>query len=235
VIDHDHISDLRWDRMFAGELSAVERDAARAHADGCTRCGARMRELDAERAAFALRPPMPGLARKKRAWTWIAPFAGALAAAAVLVIVLVRRPVAEEAGERTKGGAKAKLHLDGGRAGALRPLATGDRVRPGDYLQAGYTSATDGFGAVLSVDGAGQANAYVPSRGDALIALPAGTERSFPESTELDDVLGTERIAVIWCEASQPLAPLLTELRTTGTLAERSGCAIRVVAVDKEK
>jgi len=232
VKDHDHISDLRWDRLLADELPAAERDATRAHADGCATCSARWREIEAERGAFVLRPTTVRFqpAARRRSWWLGAPLA-ALAAAVVLLVVL--RPRDEEDRERRKGRDAPSLLLTAGRPGQLVPIGSDDTIHPGDYLQAGYTAQRDGFGAVLSVDGAGHAMAYVPARGDVLSALPAGTERSFPGSTVLDEVLGTERIAIVWCEAPRPVAPFVEELRTTRALADRDGCTIRVVIATK--
>lgn len=231
--DQDHISDLRWDRLLAGELNAADRGSTRAHADGCASCSARFRELEAERAAFVLRPTevtfLP--VARRRLWWLGAPLA-ALAAVATLVLVL--RPRVGVEGERRKGGDAPSLMLAAGQPGNLVPIGASDPIHPGDYLQAAYTAQRDGFGAVLSVDGAGHATTYVPATGDVLAALPAGTERSFPGSTVLDNVVGMERIAIVWCEVAQPVAPLLDSLRTTGAIADRAGCTIRIVSLNKE-
>lgn len=227
--DHDHISDLRWDRLLAGDLSDDTRGAAHAHAADCARCGARLRELTAERDAFKLRSvgfPLSKPARRAR-WWWGAPIAAIAAAAA---IVMLRPP--REDGERTKGTA-SKLLVSAGRPGQLLPLATGDVIHPGDYVQAGYSATRDGFGAVLALDGAGAAQAYVPSSGDMMVALPAGTERSFPQSTVLDDVVGSEHIIVLWCERAHALPPLLDALRTMRAISAPDGCVSRAIVLDK--
>jgi len=227
---NDHISDLRWDRLLADELPDDQRTSALAHANGCAACGARYRELVAEQGAFKLRPVGIDFAPKRPSrWWWGAPI-GALAAAAVLVLVVTRKP---PEGERTKGADKPALLLSAGRPGALVPMMANDAIRPGDSLQAGYTAKTDGFGAVLALDGANQAMTYVPASGDVMVALPAGTDRSFPSSTVLDNVLGKETIALVWCEVAQPLAPLIAELRSTKTLGDRDRCTIRIVVLDK--
>jgi len=235
VIDTDHISDLRIDRLLADELSAAESDATRLHAAGCARCGARLREIEAERGAFVLRPAAVDFhpARRRPRWLgWFAAPLAALAAAAVLVLVL--RPRGDDGDpERRKGSGAAALLLSAGTPDRLAPLRDRDTLHAGDHLQAGYTASVDGYGAVISVDGAGQTTTYVPPTGDALVALPAGTERSFPGSTVLDDVLGTERIAIVWCTTARPLAPLVDELRTTQTITARDGCTIRVVVLTK--
>jgi hypothetical protein len=112
-------------------------------------------------------------------------------------------------------------------------VSTGDRIRPGDYVQAAYTATRDGFGAVLSRDGSGKAMAYVPAGGAAMVALPAGVTASFPTSTVLDDVIGEEAVAVVWCQAARPLAPLIAELAATGDVIAPDGCTVRRVVLDK--
>jgi hypothetical protein len=226
----DHVSDLQWDRLLAGELTAGAGDAAHAHAAGCVACAARLRELTAERDAFRLRPIAIPLSRApRRWWRWAVPLVPVLAAAAVLLVVRARP---DDPGERPKGVGPVLL-LSVGRPGALVAVASGDVVGPGEYLQAGYTTARDGFGAVLSRDGAGSVTAYVAARGDQMVALPAGVERSFPQSTVLDDVIGSERIVIVWCEAAQPIAPLIAELQQARALALPAGCSSREVVLDK--
>jgi hypothetical protein len=240
----DHVSDLQWDRLLAGDLAGDAAEAARAHAAGCTACGARLRALVAERDAFRLRPVAFPLSRPRRSWRWrwLPVLVPAAAVAAALIALwprvrdprLVQRPadVAIAAVDRVKGRGE-KLLLFAGRPGALSPVASGDVVHPGDYLQAGYTAAQDGFGAVLSLDGAGAATVYVPPDGDALVPLAAGRERSFPSSTILDATLGGERIAIVWCPAAYPLAPLVDALRAGQPIAVPVDCTVREVALDK--
>ncbi len=45
--------------------------------------------------------------------------------------------------------------------------------------------------------------------------------------------VGSERIAVIWCHRTRPLAPLLEELQRTQAIGKIDNCAIRVFAVTK--
>lgn len=234
----NHISDLRWDRMFAGELPATDCDEAKTHAASCARCGARLRELEAEREAFVFRPvavKFDAAAPPARGrWRRGAPFAtfAALAAAAMVVLVVIRKPEVSER-ERTKGTDAPALMLFAGPSNALAQVGASDTIRSRQYLQAGYTSKRDGFGAVLSIDGAGQASIYVPAEGETMVALPAGIEKSFPTSTLLDDVVGAEQIAIVWCEAAHPVGPMLEELRGTKAITARAGCTQRIVALSK--
>jgi hypothetical protein len=241
--DHVHVSDLQWDRLLAGELSGAVADEVFAAAQSCPTCAARRAELMREHDAFAARAPF-ALSERERAkgndeaskralrrsrW-WLA--APALLAAAVLLLVAWPRSSSDVPGERPKGDGPV-LVLEAGPRQFLKAVATGDFVIPGDYVQAGYTTTRAGFGAVLGRDGSGAANVYVPSRGDVMVALPAGTRSSFPESTELDSVLGKEILVVVWCETARPLAPLVAELRAHGDIPEQPGCWHRRVILTK--
>ncbi len=228
----EHISDLRWDQLLAGELSAAQREEAETHKRDCARCTARFAKISAGREAFtvplAVKAPSRGL-------RWTMPIAGALAVAAVAMIFLRSRNKTEEDGayDGTQKGGKIELLLFAGQSDQLKPLNVEDKIFAGDLLQAGYSSPADGYGAVLSLDGAGNASTYVPAIGNAMVLLPAGDRRSFPASTQLDDVLGTERIAVIWCKNALPLEPMLAELARAQSITARENCAIRLFAVDK--
>ncbi len=231
----DHISDLKWDRMLAGELPSDEADAARAHAAECERCAARLRELMAGLEAFQARPTPIALAPRRNLGVWIAT-AGAVAAAAAIVFVMMRPRAPsdeEEPGHGIKGGGP-ELILEVGRDGAHIPVSSRDAVYPGDVLQAGYSSPRDGYGAVLSIDGNNNAFAYVPAVGEQMLALRAGERRPFPQSTTLDDVLGTERVVVIWCDSPRSIVPLVGELQTTGKVTAPSGCVARHVELTKQ-
>ncbi len=227
----DHISDLRWDQLLAGEAELS--GEAEAHAKDCSQCKARRAELTAELEAFRFRVTPPALAKPKRSLRWTMPIAGGLAVAAVMMMVLTPRGGEEElVYEGTKGGT-IELMLFAGKPDQLTALDVEDKLFTGDVLQAGYSSPADGYGAVLSLDGAGVASSYVPAVGDSMVLLPAGERRSFPASTQLDDVLGSERIAVVWCHRARPLAPLLEELQRTQTIGKIDNCAIRVFAMTK--
>ncbi|HTL36722.1 MAG TPA: hypothetical protein VL326_26490 [Kofleriaceae bacterium] len=230
-----HISDLAIDRLLAGELSAAARTELEAHTRECDRCASRVAALTAEHDAFAARP-MPiaiGRAKKQRARVsrvWLVAPVIVAAAAAVLLLL---RPREHTPTERLKSG-DTTLLLWAGTPNQLRPVATNDVIHSGEHLQASYTTKRDGAGAVLSIDGAGGAFSYVPATGDAMVTLPAGRERPFPGSTLLDDVTGRELIAIVWCETSRPIGPLLAELKAKQDLAAPPGCVVRIVTLDKQ-
>ena len=85
----------------------------------------------------------------------------------------------------------------------------------------------------MSRDGAGAVTVYVPPDGDAMVPLAAGRDRSFPRSTILDATLGGERIAIVWCPAAHPLAPLVDALRAGRPVAAPADCTVREITLDK--
>ncbi|HET9988984.1 MAG TPA: hypothetical protein VFQ65_10690 [Kofleriaceae bacterium] len=219
-----HVSDLRWDRLLAGELADVERAEALAHAEACPACAARRTEIQAGFDAFAnVAPALPQRAPRYR---MVASIAAVVVAAAAVVFVVRSPSHPVTGGERTKGGDGPQLMLAAGPRERLAPVMSGDRVQPGDSLQAAYTTTRDGFGAVVALDGSGAATAYVPSEGDAMVALPRGTLRSFPGSTILDDVVGAQVVTIVWCETARPIAPLVAELHATGSVTAPAGCTV---------
>jgi hypothetical protein len=233
--DHEaHVSDLRWDRLFAGELSKEEQEAVEAHAQQCPACRQRQQELTAQRDAFAQRPFafVPKRPKRLTGWAW-GPVAVLAAAAAVLLVLRTPSLPNAPAEETRVKGTAVHLLLSHGRPGALETLAAGDIIRAGDYLQAGYSASQDGFGAVLSRDGAGEAFAYVPSTGNRMVPLPAGKERSFPESTLLDDVVGNERVVLLWCGTDHPLQPMLDALRADHPVVPPPDCEARELQLEK--
>jgi hypothetical protein len=225
-----HVSDLRWDRMLAGELAEVERAELLAHAEACPACAARRTEITAGFDAFA--NVAPALPRRAPRRTLVAAIATVVAAAAGVMLVVHLRSSSPIDGERTKGGTGPHLLLAAGARARLAPVMSGDRVMPGDSLQAAYTATSDGFGAVLARDGSGAASAYVPAQGDAMVALPAGTLRSFPGSTILDEVVGAQVVEIVWCDTAHPLAPLIAELRATGSVTPPAGCTVERVELE---
>ncbi len=185
---------------------------------------ARMAALRADDAAIRAEVP-PGrvaneVARRLRAaerdaastatparW-WIP--AGALAAAAALVLLWVRSgdddpepdpmvaiadttSVDDDGPEQVylKGDARLVIErVDGSRRTAL---AADDTVTEGTRLQLSYLAADQAQGVIVSIDGRGESTLHFPSTVDASPALAAGGKTSLDHSYELDDAPKFER------------------------------------------
>ena len=196
-----HVSDLTWDRLHASQLSPALAEQAQRHAATCVRCAARRAALEAAHLRFVAAPPaMPAIpaataaSRARRAlcaWRLIVP---ALAAAAIAILVLRVRVDPRHDRARIKGGFAVTAFA--GRGGDAVPLGLGDPVFPGDRMQLSYSAPRAGHLAALAIDGAGHVEVYFPP--DAAMTWPAaaGHRIALPTSTELDEVLGEERLWV---------------------------------------
>jgi hypothetical protein len=109
-------SALRVRRFAAGELSAAERDQMSAHVEGCSRCQASLREIEAEKARLRKDVPFDrfaagvaerlAVAAPRKVWKKFLPFA---AAAALLIGIGIGRTGRDDEGVRPKGGASTRL------------------------------------------------------------------------------------------------------------------------------
>jgi hypothetical protein len=226
---NEHVSDLTWDRLHAGHLAPALGEDARQHAAACPQCAARGAALEAEHRRFATFGPPLRAARPRRAWRAIAPVLAVAAAAAVLLRIGEDPPPGPT---RLKGS--FAITAFAGRDGDAVPLGVGDPVFPGDRLQLSYSAERAGHLAVLAIDGAGSVDVYFPAGGAMAWSAAAGHRIALPASTELDDVLGDERLWIAYCEKPQPLAPLVSALAAQGVAAPPPpGCQLQRMRFDK--
>lgn len=228
----DCVSDLRFDRMLAGELDASGTADVRAHAGGCAVCAARLRELEGE--AGALLPPLALPARAPRTpWfrrAFALPALGLVAAMAVVLLLVMRGGDGDGGGTRLKGGAHLSLFVSHG--GTVRPVAPGEIVAPADRLQLTYSSTDAIHVAVISIDGAGRASVYFPDDGARAWRGEPGVDVPLPRSTILDEVLGRETLYLLACDSAVELAPLVAEM-SAGRPPAAAGCSVEAVQLEK--
>ncbi|HTN87278.1 MAG TPA: DUF4384 domain-containing protein [Sorangium sp.] len=219
------LSELKLDELMAGELDAAAAQEASAHVAGCSRCSARLSAMEAARASFAASAPPLRLDRGATAGRpatearprrrWLAPAAASALAAAAAVLLFFRfnaapgGPDAEIPGERIKGAERIGFYVK--RGGSVLPGGAGERLLPGDAIQFTYSSAEARYLMILSVDGASQASVYYPS-GPVAARIEPGRDVLLPQSTVLDDTLGTERIYGVFCAEAIAVEPLRAAL-----------------------
>ncbi|MDI1481225.1 DUF4384 domain-containing protein [Polyangium sp. y55x31] len=214
------LSDLRLDRLVAGELDAAAGGEARVHLEGCARCKARLAEIEAGRAAFlADLPPLPAArpsAEVRRLARWAPRVAVVLAAAAAFAFWFRARPPGDDAGEpgtRIKGRPRVGFYVKHG--DAVTPGAAGEIVYPGDTLQFTYTmQRDDAYFALISVDGARKASVYYPTAPRA-VRITRGNDVPLEQSTVLDAVLGAETTYALFCADPIELEPLRVAFEAT--------------------
>ncbi|HVR64796.1 MAG TPA: hypothetical protein VMU50_23010 [Polyangia bacterium] len=149
---------------------------------------------------------------------------------AAAVAIVFARPIQPNPTAATRGGPSATLEETGikgsttlqvyrhGRQGDER-LADGTAATRGDLVQLAYRAGGGArFGALLSIDGAGQVTQHWPGANtDAAATLSAKGEVRLPTSYELDDAPGFERFFLITSDQPFPLSPVLEAARTLAT------------------
>ncbi|MDC3961253.1 DUF4384 domain-containing protein [Polyangium jinanense] len=206
------LSDLRLDRLVAGELDAAAGREARVHLEGCARCAARLTEIKAGRAAFlADPPPLPAArpaAEVRRFARWAPRVAVVLAAAAAFAFWFRARPAGDDPGDATRIKGRPRVGFYVKHGDAVTPGAAGEIVYPGDALQFTYTMQRDAaYFALISVDGARKASVYYPTAPRA-VRITRGNDVPLEQSTVLDAVLGAETTYALFCADSIELEPL---------------------------
>ncbi|WP_433929427.1 DUF4384 domain-containing protein [Sorangium cellulosum] len=241
------LSELKLDELMAGQLDAAAAQEASAHVAGCSRCSARLSEMEAARASFAASAPPLRLdrgapagrsvaeARPRR--RWLAPAAASALAAAAAALLFFRFNAApggadaEIPGERIKGAERLGFYVKRGEQ--VLPGGAGERLLPGDALQFTTTSAEARYLAILSVDGASQVSVYYPS-GPLAARIEPGREAPLPQSTVLDATLGTERIYGVFCAEAIAVEPLRAALAANpDALSVPPGCDVDMLTAEK--
>jgi hypothetical protein len=182
------VSELRIDRLVAGELTGAEAAQARGHAASCPPCGALLADAEAVAREFAAaRPPLRRPGR--------APAIAAAAAIAAIAAVVVFGPWRDApVGVRAKG--RATLGVFVAHGAAVRRGQPGEVVAPGDRLQLVTTSERAGWLAVTGIDAAGVREVFAAPH---LIA--AGRDRALGFSIVLDGTRGPQTITAVFCPA----------------------------------
>ncbi len=213
------LSAYRLDRYRLGELPAEEGREVQAHLKACAQCRAAEEMLASAQADLPasptpLRRPVRPV-RRTLAWS-----VGAAALAATCLVAL--RP---SLGVRSKGlPVSVGMYVQHGQS--VRRALPGEAVAPGDAVRFSYTSAEPRSLAILSVDGAGVASVYFPA-GPETVSVPAANNAPLPLATQLDGVLGEERVVGLFCKQPRRLEPVREALQASGTaLPEVPGCVL---------
>jgi hypothetical protein len=217
-------TDLELERQLAGDLPADR--GFEQHATDADR--ARLAELRTEHAAFLggidvdneVRRIEQRVARAAPAkhswWRWLVATT-ALAAAAMLALVLLRRgdvPGTPEDDIQVKGDEIALIVHAATNSGSRR-LASGDEVVPGDKLRFEVNAAKAGYIAVVGIDGSGALTVYHPGNGTGPTAFDPH-DRLLPGAIRLDATPGDERFFALYSPtpfAFDTVLPALEENR----------------------
>jgi len=233
----------RWEAKPEAERS---QDAI-GHLSTCERCAAALAELDSARqellgadphgqSLVAARVILARVAERCRKawWRLVVPLTLTPVAAAMVMLVMARgsfspatpspgnisgttTPVARAV--RAKGALMVEAFCK--RGDSVFPVKDGDDFVAGDRLRFAYTKDQAGVLLVFGVDDAGRLFPYY--RDDALagVTAPPGSEVMLPESVELDDHHGWERVFALWTPS--PLGQDFIRTAVAGALAAVEG------------
>ena len=233
------------ERLAQGELSGDEAAAVRARleAEGRSPDDVIAALVLADRETLAARPPASVAAeirrraappaRRKPAIVR-ATFAGAtFAMAGALAVFLSARqlPVAPAASPRplsepttikgTVPAGGARLYVYRHATAGDERLADGGRAAPGDLLQLAYATTAEGFGVLLSIDGAGTVTQHWPEPGSTrAVPLRVGGEVRLPSAYELDNAPAFERFFLVRADEAFDVAPVLEAARALSAQAQ---------------
>ena len=191
------------ERLALGELP---KDAARAAQEQLAREPGGAERLNALRASdaelLARHPPQAvasEIARRRRAVivqlrrrraAWLAATAGAFAA---VVVAVVLRPGPEQTW--IKGDAALLIYRS--RGAQVEQLQSGAIARAGDTVQLAYARAHQTFGAIVSVDGAGEVTLHLPEQEGEAARLTRDARTELPHAYQLDAAPGFERFFLV--------------------------------------
>jgi hypothetical protein len=202
------LTDLELERHLAGDLpqarfaEATDGDRARL---GELRAEAEafLRSVDVDMEVKRIHQRVERMTPPKRSWLrWFVPASALAAAAAVILVVLKRggdspgRPNGDDLA--VKGDdVSLVVHLASGDSSTR--LSTGDSVRPGDRIRFEIGATKPGYVAVIGIDGSGKPSIYHPDGGTAPAAFDPAN-RLVPGAIELDATPGAERFIVLYSD-----------------------------------
>jgi hypothetical protein len=210
----------RWEASSEGDVAP--------HIHGCLRCTARVAQLRLDRADLLGADPaaasrlaarqiliraqthadVPWHATLISRWRQIAGIAlPAFAAIALFAVTSPRfrhttaineAPAAGAPAVRAKGGLLFEIYRQPVGGGLVTMAGDGDRYQAGDRLRFTYTTAAPGYLSVIGVDDSGAVFPYYPKDGTPGLPVPAAAKVTLPDSIELDEHRGLERIFALW-------------------------------------
>jgi hypothetical protein len=190
-----------------------------AHIKTCEACAAALAEIGSARqellgdapevqSQIAARAIVARMAERRRRswWRLFLPLTLTPLAAGATLLIIVSQGVFSPPTSHSSLGKGGAVRSKGGlvieafckRDDRIFPVKDGDDFVVGDRLRFAYTKDLPGILAVFGVDDSGRVFPYY--RDDALagINIPPGAEVMLPESVELDDHHGWERIFAVW-------------------------------------
>jgi len=198
------LTDLEIERHLAGDLPearfAEASDADRARlAELRTESEAFLRSVDVDMEVKRIQQRVERAKPEKRAWwRWVFP-TSALAAAAAILLVFLRRgdhPGTQDDDIQLKGGEVTLIVHKAVAGSTSQELESGDTVSAGDRLRFEIDAPKPGYYAVVGIDGSGNLTVYYPDGATAAKYTPE--DRLVPGAIQLDATPGDEHFIVVY-------------------------------------
>jgi hypothetical protein len=199
----EHLSELSIARGLLGQVSAEEARRLEAHAGACAPCAAELEQAQAARARFlqdVLPRTLPALEGRLLRRRWLAGVSlAAVAGTAAIALLVARTDGAGQAGSpapalAVKGSGALRMYAR--RDGRVFLVGAATVLRPGDQIRFAVQSGGARYVLIASLDGAGQANVYYPSR--PIDDQPSAGWQLLPDSIVLDQAPGPERVFAVF-------------------------------------
>jgi hypothetical protein len=249
----DPVPELLLERYRLGEVSGEEQRRLERQLAEDPESRERLKQLEHSDLEIRRRHPPKWLAaqvraqlearaamrrRSRGARLWPRPAALAAAAAVLLVVAHLSRPLRSPApsptgsgrattpeDERIKG-LRPSLALYRKTSQGSEPLEDGARARAGDVVRLGYRAAGHGYGTLFSVDGRGVVTRHLPRAGNLAVPLETGGTVLLDQAYELDDAPRFERFYLVASEASFELEWVLGAARRAASSGTKASPAL---------
>jgi hypothetical protein len=207
-------SRLELSRWEAEPEHARPADLA-SHVGTCSRCAEIFADLESARSlllgvdpeavsARAARTILETVAQRRTRRRFLRFLAPALLVPAAVALLFAVKPgltslrPADHGTTRSMGGFLVETYVK--RDGVVRPANDGQDFMEGDRLRFAYTSDRAGYLLVFGVDDQGRIFPYYPEATLEGFHVEAGARILLPDSVQLDDHQGWERVYALWSE-----------------------------------
>ena len=205
-VPRNHLGELALRRYRTGEFSVDKCAEVDAHLGTCTACRGKLRALVDEQRAFEREISFErfagGVERAQRVprtrprRTWLVSAAGALAAAAIAVVVVRVAPSGHRHANGIKGAeleATLRVASADGSAQRIVPPGSQEILEPGDRVRIGYKTLDARYLAAVSIDDQGVVTPLYPESGPAMAVAATSDTVFLPDSLEFTGA-GRERV-----------------------------------------
>lgn len=214
---HTEPQRLLIEKLIAHEIDGEKENSLRAHFEECSICAAYYQSLSKEHETFLRVYPFEELKLSRKAvktvswWKRATDFIArpvlvpvyATLLLGVFIAPIVLKNYLSETGTGIQYKGNAALTFAYQRDGSTMPGSIDYRIKSGDKVQVFYTSESNQFVSLLSVDRTGTVSFYHPDQNSEYCSVLTneGSQIAFPGSIEFDEVESDELVVVVFSDS----------------------------------